>query len=90
MLIVLGVAVGALVQQQMTGDSLQSQVLTDRATGVAVAEQQDEQDCLKLSENAANTCFLKLALAEEDDSYCKKISKASKRRDCEREVELNI
>lgn len=80
-LIVIGTSSYLIRDQQ-----LQTQVLNQVPP---IAEEITESDdCAKLSENAANECYQRLAIAEKDEALCQKMTKASMIKRCVREVEL--
>ncbi len=70
----------------INGQQLQTQVLNQVPP---VAEEITEtDDCEKLSQNAANNCYMRLAVEKKDESICTEMSKATLIAKCEREVEL--
>lgn len=68
------------------GQQLQTQLLNQVPP---VAEEiVESDDCAKLSEGAANNCYMRLAIEEKDKGICGDMSKPSLVSRCEREVEL--
>lgn len=70
----------------MKGQQLQTQLLNQ--VPPTAEEITEADDCAKLSEDAANTCYMRLAVEQKDNSLCSKMSKTSLISRCEREVEL--
>jgi hypothetical protein len=70
----------------INGQNLQTQVLNQ--VPPTAEEITDIDDCAKLNENAANNCYMRLAIEQKDASVCREMSKASLVTRCEREVEL--
>jgi hypothetical protein len=68
------------------GQQLQTQVLNQ--VPPTAEEITEIDDCSKLSENAANNCYMRLAIENKDASICRDMSKGSLVERCEREVEL--
>lgn len=79
------VVIVVFIYREQNG-GLKTQLLGGNGTQPEITE---VSDCLKKSENSANDCLMQLALDREDVEFCEEITKAGKKRECEREVELS-
>lgn len=70
--------------------SLKSQLITEPSPVVSEKPVIDTSSCERLSEDQANECYERFALNEKDEELCEKITKYSRRKECEREVELGV
>jgi hypothetical protein len=73
--------------------NLKSQVTSVPTRGVIAEPEKpaiDTSSCERFSEDQANDCFEQFALKGKDADICEKITKTTKRKTCEREVELGV
>ena len=79
------VVVGSIILYLYMGGNLRTSILKSTSPG---QQETTVDDCGKLSEDAANDCFQRLAVREKDAAVCDRISKSSQKKSCQREVEL--
>lgn len=84
MVLIVGAATILMRDQQV----YQTQVLQQQEVTAGPTEESVE-NCRLLSEQAANECYQRLAIAEQDSEICEEISTTSQREVCRREVELS-
>ena len=79
------VIIGAIILYAYLGGNLSTSILRSASPQ---GQKSTVEDCAKLSQDAANGCYLEIAIQKKDASVCDKITKSSERKSCQREVEL--
>lgn len=70
----------------LSGANLRTQVLSPPVQPTGSTTTVD--DCLNLSEDAANKCYRDIAIREKDSSVCDQITKYSQKKSCHREIQF--
>jgi hypothetical protein len=85
-LFLLVLAIFFLVQERAA--NLKSQLIVEPVPALSEKPRADTSSCERFSEDQMNDCYESIALKEKDADICDKITKTTRRKECEREVEM--